>query len=212
MAASNPHATIGDNNGPPLDEPVEPDAISDAEMVLRCAKVLAGAFGAATRTVLKKKQPFETLSLRQLLVFCLTNDNPDLAIVAPVRLAKIIKFDRGTVRDDRVACERAAELDEEVRDYLDAARELILGVPTIARGAQRFFLTMDIARSKSRSRMLRLREAKRRFDETMDRITRSEAILSEIGRTDLSDHVADIRRKEPFNPAKDGRLAQWLAS
>lgn len=199
------------NGGPPLeDEPIEPEAITDAEMVLRCAKVLAGAFGAASTTVLKKKQPFETLSLRQLLVYCLTNENPDLAIVAPVRLAKIIKFDRGTVRDDRAAVERAIDEDDDTREFVECARELVLGVPTIAKGRQRFLLSMDVSRSRSRARQIKLREARRRFDEIVSTAMRAETILSEIGHTELADHVAEIRRKEPFNPLRDGRLARWL--
>ena len=207
----NPDAVRGHNSPPPdEDEAVfETVEIEVAELVERAVYAIAAATGhhRDSKRVMKKKQALDVLSLRQLSVYCLTHENEDLAIVPIVRLAKIMGFDRGTVRDDRKAVEDAAEADPDLQDYLDTVRELVLAVPTIAKGTQTFFLSMDISRSRSKTRIRRLREAKRKFDKSMERLTRGQTALIEVGRQDLADHQGELLRKKPYNPLTDGRLA-----
>jgi len=203
-------AGIGHNNPPPDEEPLEPEVITTAQIVLRCVEVIASAMGMfrQARAVLRKKQGADVISARQLVVYCLTHDNEDLAIVPVVELSKIIDFDRGTVRDDKKAVEAAIEADHtgELQDFLDTARDMVMAVPVMAAGRQRFMLDMELARSKSRIRQRKLQEVKRQLLDALSRPTRAEIAFLEIHRPDLAAQQAE-RRKEPFNPLTEGRLA-----
>lgn len=202
------------HNGPSEPEADElPVDLSTAELVRRTVEVLASAFGMykQARSVLKKKQAMTVLSLRQLTVYCLTHENPDLAIVPIVKLANVIGYDRGTVRDDRAAVEKAAASDEALEEFLDVAREMVMGIPLIARGAADFFLGMDIARTKSRVRLRKLQDERRRRKEWLSQPTRGEIALRELGKSDLADQLLEKRKAEPWNPLTQTR-PDWLRS
>lgn len=204
-------AGIGHNNPPPDDPPVEPEVVTTAQIVLRCVEVLASALGMFkyARAVLRKKQGVDVISVRQLTVYCLTYGDESQAIVPVVELSRIIGFDRGTVRDDKKAVEVAIEADDtgELQDFLDTARDMVMAVPVLSAGRQRYMMEMELARAKSRTRQRKLQEMKRQLLEALSKPTRAEIAFLEIHRPDLAAQQAQ-RRKEPFNPLTEGRLAR----
>lgn len=199
---------------------IEPDEeptidVGTAEIVKRVVEALAAALGMTDQrgNVLKKKQAFKTLSLRQLTVWCLTDPNPDLGAVPVVKLAKIIGFDRGTVRDDRLMVEKAAAEDREgyLQEFLESAREMVLSIPSIANGTPLFHVCMDAARAKTRANLRKQRARKTVMMSAYDQPTRGEIALRELGKHDLADALAAQRkeRQAPWNPASDKR-PEWV--
>lgn len=206
----NPRAIIG-ANGCPEDDTDPPIDIDTADIVERCVRVLSAAvkMHRDASKVLRKKQALQILSMRQLIIYCLTHEDPDLAVVPLVKLAKIIQFDRGTVRDDRKAVEVAVERFPELREFLDTARDMVLAVPALAREAPNYFLNMDIARSKSRERARKLLAEKRERRQILAAPTRGETALRELGMDDLADQLAQQRQAAPWNPVTDAK-PEWM--
>lgn len=209
--AENPRAVLG-GNYPPEDDELTPEDLPTADLINRVVGALAATMGKLKERakVLKKKQQLDILSVRQVAVYCLTHDNPDLAIIPLVKLAKCIGFDRGTVRDDRKAVEAALKQFPEMSDALESCQDITLSVAAVAPQAPTIFINMDIARSKSRERARKLLAEKRERQQVLAQPTRGETALRELGMDDLADQLAEQRvRAPPWNPSTDAR-PQWL--
>lgn len=175
-------ATLGHNN-PPSEL-----NIRDVQIVERAVRAVAAyvGFGGDPATIAQKRKGAEALSLRQWLVYGLTDDDPERGIIHVTALARIFGFDRGTVRDDRNFAKAAIEGSDLLREFSELVAEacsLAGGFVDLACEA----LTMT-ERARASARI-----AAKKVKPRIAPPSRAAQLLTELGRFEAADRADDLR-------------------